>query len=281
MYAQIGNIALENQKGFESFLHEKGASLPEHAVIDGKPRLQKTGNKLDKVTFTINLHLGFCIPEDVINEFENYVVNSTPVPVTLGTGKFLGNFILTDIKKNIVQTNSIGRIIECKIEILAIEWVSGKTNFKKLNPTSVTTSNPPTIASVPVPVPVSGQIVAGVRESQNLAVEVDKNLSVAESNPSKRNQKFKETLLKIQHIDDKLVNVYTATANIFVLINESNNLRARIKATRNALANLKSFCQIQDVDGAKQANRDFQAVMKQTSNLTAPFTKQYVVRRSL
>jgi hypothetical protein len=280
MYAQIGNIALENQTGFESFSHEKGASIPEHAVIDGKPRLQKTGNKLDKITFAINLHIGFCVPEDVIVLFEKYVINSTPVPITLGTGRFLGNFILTDIKKNVVQTNASGKIIECKIEIPALEWV-GKTSFTKKTPTSVVTSNPPVISKVPVPVPVAGQLAGNVRDSQNLAVEVENNLKVADSNPAKKNQKFKDTLFKIQQIEDKLKGAYEITANVFLLVNEAQNLRNRINQTRNALANLKSFCDIQDIEGAKQANRDFQGAMRQTGNVTAPFTKTYVIRRSV
>lgn len=277
MYAQIGSISLENQLGFDTFADEKGANIVEHALIDAKPRLQKVGSKLDKITLAVNLHIGFCTPEDVIFEFEKYVKNSTPVPITLGTGKFLGNFILTDIKKTLVQSNRSGKIIECKIEIPALEWV-GKT--AKPKPTSVTSSNPPTVSVVSVPMPVAGAIAGAYKEADNLTREVEENLKVAGANPAKKRSKFKDTLFKIQRIDDNLKNMYDTTANVFILINEAAQLRNKVTATRNALTNLKSFCEIEDVDGAKQANRDFQGAMKQTGVVTAPFTKTYVLRRS-
>lgn len=277
MYAQIGDIVLSGHYGFTSFSSDDGSSIVEHALIDGKPKLQATGEALTKLTFSVNMNKGFINPEAEISKFKNYISNVEPVPFTLGTGEFLGYYVLTTIKVNIEQTDNDGRIIQCTVDLAASEFVTDSVENKGR---AVLSNNPPLAAAVTVNKSLVGQITADIRDCQNVAVEMNNNLAIAEKNPIKKETKFRDTLLKIQRVDKKLENVNIITSNVFRLINEAQLLKQKIATTRTLLKSLKSFCEARNLEGAKQSNRDFQANMRNVGSLTAPFTKTYIIRRT-
>jgi hypothetical protein len=278
MYAQIGDIVLSNQYGFSGFSDEYGVAIVEQPLIDNKPRLQRTGTNLIKLNFSIVLHKTFVNIEDEVNKFQSLVVNTTPVEITLGTGVLLGNFILTNLKRTIDKTLSDGTVFECTIEIQATEY---PYDIVSNSGTALTENSPVSVASVPVKMSLAGQIGTDVRDSQTLSKGVSNDLRSAQLQPEKRAAKMKQTILKIQQIDKKLVNVYTLTSNVLRLANEANSLKSRITKARGDLARLKSFCQINDVESAMSANNDFQSNMQNVGGLTAPFTKSYILRRTV
>src|SRR4051812_9103190 len=124
MYAQIGDIILSGNYGFNSFTSNDGNNVVEHALIEGKPKLQSIGQNLTKLSFSININSAFVNPEAEIAKWKQYVSDSTPVPITLGTGEFLGFFILTSANSDIGQTNNDGGIIQCSLDVAASEFVS-------------------------------------------------------------------------------------------------------------------------------------------------------------
>jgi hypothetical protein len=279
MYAQIGNIILSNAYGFSGFSDERGAAIAEHSLYGTKPRIQKTGDNLIKLNFSLSLNRNFINPETEITKFEKLVDDTNPVPITLGNGKFLGNFCLISIKKDVQKTDPQGNIFECSIDISAIEFYSEAIPENK--GTAISSNNPNAIKTIATEKSPSGRIAVGVRESQNLSVELEKDIVDAKNAPEKRESKIRSALMKVQTIDQKLSGVYETTANVFTLVNEAQNLKNRIAHSQQLLANLKSFLLIRDVDSAMTANRDFQSSMNNVSNVTSPFTKNYILRRSV
>ncbi|HYG50499.1 MAG TPA: phage tail protein [Flavobacteriales bacterium] len=278
MYAQIGDIILSNEYGFSGFSDERGVTIVEQALIDRKPSLQRTGEELIKINFSLVLHRTFINIEEEVAKFEKYVTDSTPVPITLGTGIFIGNFILSKIKKTVDKTLSDGTIFECTVEISAIEFPLEVTTNTG---TAIATNNPPALASVTVQPSLAGKIGTEIRETQTLSAGMNDDLRTAQAQPEKRAAKMKQTLLKIQQVEKKLVNVYEISSNAFRLANEAQSLRTRIIRAQKDLAKLKSFCQVNDVESAMQANRDFQSNMSNVGGFTAPFTKSYILRRTV
>ena len=56
MYALLGDIQFDLITYFDSFETDFGTDYAEHAVIDGKPRLQYMGDRLDEIRIELSFH---------------------------------------------------------------------------------------------------------------------------------------------------------------------------------------------------------------------------------
>ncbi len=281
MYAQIGDIILDNTYGFATLSTEKSVAIAQLARIDVKPKIQATGQELDKFTFSISLNRLFHDPEKEIARFEKYINNYTPVRITLGNGNFLGNYLLTSIKNDIEQTTADGNLFACTISIDALEYTGRVVTEEARANTGLESSSSTRVTRVPVTVPVSGEIAMSYNDANALSNGITNDLESANNQPVKVKQKSADALLKVQQADKKLVGIYIATANVFRLINEAGDLRERVIRARKDLGDMKSFLSINDVNSAMTANRSFQKNMGNVGNATAPFTKNYILRRSV
>jgi hypothetical protein len=277
MYAQIGDIILSGHYGFTAWSDEKGSNIIEHPLIESKPRLQKIGDELDKFNFSVNLNRGFVDIEAETARWNKLVSDSTVVPVTLGTGEFLGNFILTKIKKVVDQTDASGGIVQCTLELNAVEFIS---DIQENKGTAVLSNNPASVKSVAVQKSLAGQITGNVTDCSNLTEEMNTNLTLAEKSPKQKDKKLKDTLNKIKLIDAKLKATYILTSNVFNLINEAQNMRQRIKTTQTLLQTLKDAATFKDVAGARLAMTAFQGSVRGLTALSSVFTKTYALRQT-
>jgi phage protein U len=279
MYAQIGDIVLSNRYGFSGFTDTRGVQYAQHALIDSKPRLQSTGDDLIALKFSIRLHRQFIIPETEIEKFTQYLNEKTIVPITLGTGEYLGEFVITNITKEVVQTLDDGTIFECTLDISILEWVGNIS--ATIQGKAISSNNPPRFQSIDVPMSPAGKVVTDVHDTTAMANAMDKDIQDANNNPAKRGQKMKAALLKTQQLDQNLKNVKNIVANSFRLVNEAKNLEKKAERSQKDLAKLKSALEIRDMESAMQANRDFQTNLGNVSGATSPFTKSYSLRRSV
>lgn len=117
MYAILGDIEFKNLIGPETFNHKEASSYAEHATALNKPRLQMMGEKLDEISLAINLHNSFCTPEDVIARLRAYRKDGTILPLIMGTGEVVGDFVLTEFDREILQTSPTGEIVSAKINV--------------------------------------------------------------------------------------------------------------------------------------------------------------------
>jgi hypothetical protein len=277
MYAQIGDIVLSNKYGFTGFSDKQGLAVVKHPLIDSKPRIDTTGEELIELKFQLTFHRSFVIPEDEKARFVKYMSERIVVPITLGTGEFLGNFLITDIDHQIQQTQGDGSIFESTIDISASEFIG---DLSKSTGQANTSNNPPRFQSIVVTKPVAGQIASDYRDVSAMATVINSDLEAA-NRPETRKEKLKKVLFNIQNVEKKLVNINTISSNVFRLANEASNLREKSNRTLTDLAALKSAVQVSDLESAATANRAFQKNVSNVGGATAPFTKQYIIRRSV
>jgi len=121
MWGQLGDIQFSGLLGFTTIDQGGETDYAEHALLDGKPRLQKIGSKLDTVKAAIYLHASFVAPSDVLNRLVDYRTTGEILPLITGAGEVVGNFILkaTTIKRE--TTDGEGRIISATIELDLLE----------------------------------------------------------------------------------------------------------------------------------------------------------------
>lgn len=132
MLAQLGDIKFTSVISPTSQDRSTAAVYAEHALIDGKPRLQRLGDALDKITMVMKFHTSFCDPEEKISQLKNHLLAGDTLEYINGAGDLLGDFLVVSMKETPVQLADSGRYIEVDVEVQLIE----NFNVDKANDTA-------------------------------------------------------------------------------------------------------------------------------------------------
>jgi phage protein U len=122
MYAQLGDIKFEGMLGFTDLDHSSSANYAEHALILGKPRLQRVGTNLDEVKATMLFHSRFCDPEAQISSLYSAMLDGEVMPFINGAGDVVGDFVITNISRRPEQTDALGRLIAVEVDVTMREF---------------------------------------------------------------------------------------------------------------------------------------------------------------
>nr|BDD46401.1 hypothetical protein 17 [bacterium] len=123
MFAQLGNIQF-NLIAYFSFIEEtKKKGYSELKRLQNKPKLQKKGDELDRITIQLKFHKSFCDPEYEYNRIKEAANKDEALPFIYGNGVYQGNYMIDQIKSNTKQTDSQGGIIAIEAEIQLVEYV--------------------------------------------------------------------------------------------------------------------------------------------------------------
>lgn len=135
MFLQLGNIIFKGLLSPNSFSAEGDeATYAEYALIGGKPRMAKTGDELEVLTFEIKLHAEFCNPEEQINALKTAKVNGTILPLLMGNGKYRGDYVIISNPYTIDQALSDGTVVRATVNLTIKEYISyNKLEQKQLN----------------------------------------------------------------------------------------------------------------------------------------------------
>lgn len=117
MFSTLGKIKFTPLKGFNSFQGKRSSSLAEHALIEGKPRLQKTGDKLEELSIGMNFHTTFCEPEQEIDALHSAMEAGEILPLVWGNGKVAGYFVIADVDRNILKTTADGSVVSAAVTV--------------------------------------------------------------------------------------------------------------------------------------------------------------------
>jgi phage protein U len=267
MYAQLGTITFQGLKGFESYNTKKEAVYAEHALIEGKPRLQRNGSKLDTITLTFSLHAKYTSVEGDIGILETYVQDGEVIPFVLGNGIFVGEFVITSIGQQVVQTDRDGNLISCDVDITLLEHVEpNKLGTRERNARDQAFARQ---INIPAPAPVftTPQSVSGDLSKTLLATSiesarVDSELQSGIQNASERQRKFTAALasmrrmeLRIAELNAKLNRIQSIPETVNAVRNEAERVLLAIEAT-------KSYTEVQDIPSLINSNNDLQRAIR-------------------
>jgi hypothetical protein len=128
MYAQLGSIVFEALKGFDSLSDTRETLYAEHALIKGKPLLQRVGESLTEFTGSIHFHVGFCNPEDEYKKLNDARQNGEILPFIYGNSFIEGDFVITTLGRVINQTDTLGNFIDITCDITLREFISSNSD---------------------------------------------------------------------------------------------------------------------------------------------------------
>jgi phage protein U len=125
MFAQLGTIVFENLKSFTDYSRTGAVVYAEHALLDGKPLLQRTGPALDELYLTIRFHASFTNPTEQLENLIDARDSGEILPLIFGDGTIQqGTFVITEINETIEDADPQGNVFSYLINLSLKEYIT-------------------------------------------------------------------------------------------------------------------------------------------------------------
>lgn len=162
MFAQLGNIQFTTVKGFTGFSTTQETNIVEHALIEGKPKLQRLGTNLDTVELTMFFDASFCNPQSELDALNSSRDAGEVMPLIMGNGRFVGNFAIKSVADNVLNTADDGTLFQAEVTVSLVEYAnnaqSGSASTNAIASAFANVNNdPPVFIPVLTPVAVEAQ----------------------------------------------------------------------------------------------------------------------------
>jgi len=122
MLLQLGNIVFEKAFGPDTITRADETTYAEHALISQKPRLQPTSNNLEEIELPLRLRAEWCNVADTILKLKNSKDSFEVLPLLMGTGRYIGDFVIIKMDEAQTQTFADGFAIEAVVNISLKEY---------------------------------------------------------------------------------------------------------------------------------------------------------------
>lgn len=128
MYAQLGNIQFSAVKGFTELTSTQETNLAEHALIEGKPKLQRVGTNLTTVELAMFFDVSFCNPQAEIDALNDSRESAEIMPLIMGNGRYEGTFVIQSVEKTTVTTADDGTLLQAEVAVTLLEYANNDLN---------------------------------------------------------------------------------------------------------------------------------------------------------
>jgi phage protein U len=126
MFALLGDIQFDLITYFDGFESQFGANFAEHALIEGKPRLQWIGDNLEEIRIDLAFHVHYCDPEAELAKLKKALAAHEAMALVLGNGDYKGWFVLTEVQATSRHTDKAGTLIALDARMVLREYVGDK-----------------------------------------------------------------------------------------------------------------------------------------------------------
>jgi phage protein U len=123
MHALLGDIAFNLITHFEDISESSSANFAEHALIEGKPRLQWVGDNLDEINWRMMLHAGFCQPALEMLKIKAAIARHEALPLIFANGDYKGYFVPIDVRVATKQLMRDGTLVWVEADLTLREYV--------------------------------------------------------------------------------------------------------------------------------------------------------------
>ncbi|MCF7936833.1 MAG: phage tail protein [Synergistales bacterium] len=111
-------VSASRIKTWDNYRRRHVSTFAEHAVAEGKEKLEFTGHKLETVSFNIRLDASWVNPEKEIAALYDLKLTGEPQVLVIGT-RPLGEYVLTTITERKTRTDADGRAL---VAIASLEF---------------------------------------------------------------------------------------------------------------------------------------------------------------
>lgn len=276
MFGTFGNITFELLKAPQSFSHKKETEFAEHARINNKPMLQKTGEKLDEITIQVQFHVSFCDPTAEAATIEAARKSATAEALVFGNGEFVGTFVISAITKTLNEAFADGSPLCSTLDLTLREVVSSSPLLDMAQ--AAVGSAFATSGDTPLP------IIPSTSTAANPAAQVMEYVGAATIGATQASAEVAKAAKSVDYIDrastaiakatqavtDALNKVDTVMSAHAALQQQASNLDSAVSTARASAANLEALTPIQSVGDVQSAADNLRADMKLVNTASAP-----------
>jgi len=190
MYAVLGKIEFEVASGITGMEQRSTADWAEHSLIQGKPLLEWIGDGLDELSFSMQLHPWLGDPEARLRTLREAKSKHEPMAFVLGSGEYVGAFVIADISNTPRRTSADGRLYSSNVQVTLREY-AGPFTPKLVKPglidsavqsTAAAKIATPALISKLAPVLTSAQQVVGYARQAGTMIQQAKTIYDAVKN---------------------------------------------------------------------------------------------------
>lgn len=99
MFATLGTVTLDILATTGLGISD-GWDFAEHALIEGKPKLQHVGDQLREVSLSFRFHRSFCEPELELLALRDLAATRKAALLQFGSGRIVGRFVVTSLRED-------------------------------------------------------------------------------------------------------------------------------------------------------------------------------------
>lgn len=167
MFAQLGSIQFSAVKGFTGFSTTQETNIVEHALIEGKPKLQRLGTNLDTTELTMMFDSSFCVPQQELDALNSSRELGEVMPLIMGNGRFVGNYAIRSVSDNVLNTADDGTLLQAEVTVSLVEYANSEQSASTTTSSIASAfanvnNNPPVFVPVLTPVAIEAQATQGL-----------------------------------------------------------------------------------------------------------------------
>lgn len=284
MYAQLGNIRFTGPKGFSSLEETFGVEYAQHARINRKPRLEATGDVLDAISFEMYLHASFTDPEADIEELHTATRERQVLPLILGNGNVVGNFVIPSFTKSTLFTDPSGNLIEATLSVELLEFYSDdplldakRQSIKDGFATSARSSNVRSV--LPAKISSGMGVTQNVSEIQMQAALVNRYTEAAAANPSTFEYYSGQINNALDGMEGNIQAVQNQLSTAQDLQDLAGTLPTALQDIYTQIQNMKAIFPITDIESFKVLNRQLQGSILTAKTANVKISNNSIIRR--
>lgn len=284
MYAQLGNIRFEGLKGFSSFSHERGVNYAQHDRINGKPRLQAVGDILDTISFGMYLHSEFTNPEADIETLRLAMQNREILPLILGNGRVVGNFVIPNFSQGNSFTDPAGNLIEVTLSVELLESFTDnplrESELQAINEAFATSTRNSNVRSVlPPKISLGMTMTTEVAKIQTSATLSGIYTEKINKNPSQSEYWSLKINKSLTDIEGNLTGIQSILSDASDLQDMAQNLPASLNDVYVRVQNMKAVLPVTDVSSFKILNQQLNGSILNLNSSNLGISNNSIIRR--
>jgi len=285
MYAQLGKIIFEGPKGFTSLEETFAVTYAQHSRINRKPRLQATGDELDQISFEMYLHSEFTDPEADIEAIRVYMQDREILPLILGNGRVVGNFVITTFTKTTAFTDPSGNIIEATLSVDLLECYNDnpilEANRQAQNNAFATAARNSNVRSVlPPKLSPAMEVSTNISKIETSAVLTQQYTAAVDQNPASAAFYSDKINGVLDTIDNDVSQVQDALAFDGSLPGfDSPEILTSLGSVYTSVQNLKAVLPISDITSFKQLVAQLKNSTGALKKASTDISNQSIIRR--
>lgn len=264
MFAQIGSIQFKGLLGFQSFETTDNTTYAQYDLINAKPILRPTGNDIEEHDISIRLHASFCNVEASIRSLKNSKDSYEILPLLLGNGSYVGDFVITEMSISRTQAFADGTVTDATVSLKLREYASSdklqqQQNSDRKKAFALGTKKPVTVPALQAPsVPQLAANDLGLVNSVSAAL--DNNVRAYENNVSSRQTIADKIQSSLKKIDANIAAFNNRLDSISNLLVNVAVIKDAVAAVRSVVTNFQF--PITSIDDLKINNRNLQQAVR-------------------